>query len=253
MEQETQKDIANTQGSKPQEPVLQPLPINNPKNKSKIIILLLIITIAAFLLSVSMWIYIQNAKSEFSIPARVSSTPSPTITPTSIPKRSSLEWTLYKNQQFRYQVQYPQGWKVIEAKPRVGNKVEWSGNILLEEELQKVTFSETEVSNWQGNFQINVLGNPNNDTLEMWIDKNKPKAASGVNLLRGLSDEVLDSNPAKRLSIFGFDREIIEVVVLNNGQVYKLSFDGDNPNDLDIEKHREIYEKIITSFKFIDN
>ncbi|OGH53792.1 MAG: hypothetical protein A3G15_04130 [Candidatus Levybacteria bacterium RIFCSPLOWO2_12_FULL_40_10] len=94
------------------------------------------------------------------------------------------------------------------------------------------------------------MENSNNDTVETWIENNKPKAAGGANLLRGTVDTVLDNSEAKRLSIFGFDREITELVALKNGYIYKLIFDGENPNDPDREKHQKIYEKMVSSFKF---
>ena len=171
-------------------------------------------------------------------------------TPTPTPADNLPKSTLYKNEQFQYEFEYPTNWEVTEAKPRIGNKVEWAGDILLEGELQKVTFTEEEKKDWPGEFQIRVMENSNNDTVETWIENNKPKAAGGANLLRGTVDTVLDNSEAKRLSIFGFDREITELVALKNGYIYKLIFDGENPNDPDREKHQKIYEKMVSSFKF---
>ena len=160
------------------------------------------------------------------------------------------EWKTYKNDEYGYEVKYPQGWEVIEAKPREENKAVWGAKILFEPEVQKVTFLEKGYEFWPGEFQICVYSNPDNLPLEQWIDEHEPQDVTGGSLIQDISDAILSGKPAKRLSIFGFDHEGIEIVSLHKGYVYSLNFTGSNPNDPEVERHRKIYDQMFSSFIF---
>ena len=160
-------------------------------------------------------------------------------------------WEIYRSEKVGYEIIYPQGWEVIEAKPRTGNKVEWAGNILIDSETEKVTFREKEDNYCPGEFQIRVLINPQKLNFEKWIQQNEPQDVSGGSLIQDISDMVLDGKPAKKLSIFGFDQEIIEIIVIRGGSVYSMVFSGENPNNPKIKEHNKIYEKMFLSFRFI--
>jgi hypothetical protein len=159
-----------------------------------------------------------------------------------------IEWNTYKNEKFCYKVNYPSEWQIIEAKPREGNKTEWAARILLNNELQKVTFLEKAPKIWPGEFQICVYSNPGRLNIDEWIEKNEPQDVTGGSLLQEVIEISLNGMQAKRLSIFGFDHEIIEIVVIHKGYVYSLSFAGRNPNDPDQKEHENLYNQMLLTF-----
>jgi len=163
-----------------------------------------------------------------------------------------IEGKTYRNKKYGYEVKYPEDWEVREAKPREGPRTAWTVNILLEEELQKVTFLETEYKLWQGSFQVRVMSNKDNLSLEQWIEKHEPQDVTGGSLIQGILDTTLNEILAKKLSIFGFDHEEIEIVTLYEGNIYSLIFAGINPNDPNVERHIQIYDQMVSSFAFIE-
>lgn len=160
-------------------------------------------------------------------------------------------WKVYRNQDFGYEVKYPADWELIEAKPRISKEATWAVNILIDSEVQKVTFQEKKYNMWQGEFQIKVLQIPRSLTLEKWLEENEPLDPTGGSLVQEEFNIKVDGMPAKRLSIFGFDCEIIAIDLIYRGNVYDFTFTGNNPNDPEVKKHKEIYGRMLSSFRFI--
>lgn len=162
-----------------------------------------------------------------------------------------MEWNLYKNETFGYQLEYPSGWQMIEAKPREGNKTEWAAKILLDNELQKVTFLEKEYKIWPGELQICVYSNPDKLEIGEWIEKNEPQDITGGSLLQDVSDISFGGGKGKKLSIFGFDHEIIDIVIPHEGFIYSISFAGENPNDPKQKEHELLYTRMLSTLVFL--
>jgi len=164
----------------------------------------------------------------------------------------NVHGSIYKNNKYSYEVKYPQGWNVIEAKPRQVYKPGNAINILIGEEVQKVTFLENKYANWQGKFRIKVMANPDKLSFEQWINRNEYKHASGDSSVKGISAITMNGKAAKKLSIFGFDHEEIEIIIFYKKYIYNLNFTGKNPNDTEFERHQQIYKEIESTFKFIE-
>ena len=180
--------------------------------------------------------------------------------PTPEESTSSAEtanWKTYTNKEYEYSVQYPSNWKVVEAKPRIGNKPEWAGDILIQEEneVQKVTFFEQNYETYPGKFEIRVLSNPSNLTLEQW-SRNYDKI---YKLLTLVGETTLGNQTAKQFSIFSYEVPGNSAIAsINNQNIYYISFaDWDKYNDPNIavqigtENHPKIYDQILSTFRFL--
>lgn len=195
----------------------------------------------------------STPQKEISTQEKRAMTSSPTHTKTqNTQNNEESNWEIYTASAYSYSIKYLNGWEITEAKPRVGNEPVWSGGILIDKEVQKVTFTEKGSKLWPGQFQVRVLSNPDRLTLDQWTQNYKEESAAGANLARLIDDVILANNPAKRFSIFSFDRNEEAIVTLHDGNVYYLRFDSDNPNDPDFEKHKDIYAKMVSSFKFLN-
>lgn len=162
-------------------------------------------------------------------------------------------WNIYCNAAHGYAVQCSEGWDTLEAVPRTGTGTAWANEILIGDELQKVTFLERRQSMWPGEFQIAVMANPDHLALDQWVDALKIEDVTGGDLIQERNPAVLGGMPAVRLSIFGFDHEEIAVIAAGKeGCIYYISFAGTNPNDPQVDQHRQIYERMLESFRFVE-
>ena len=178
-------------------------------------------------------------------------TPDPTERETITPSvNQTADWKTYRNEKYGYMVKYPKGWNMIEAKPRVGHKIEEAENILLDKQVQKITFLDREHTGGCQGFQIAVLSNPEKLTLEQWIKKERADDEDGSIL--EISDTSLDGKPAKKLSLFGFDHERIVIIVFYKGYIFSINFYGNAPCDPEVERHRQIYQQMVSTFSFIE-
>ena len=159
-------------------------------------------------------------------------------------------WATYRNDDLGYELQYPHDWEFTEAKPRTDDLADWSGKILFEEEVQKITFLEKEYQKWQGSFQVRVLQNTNKWDIDQWSDNYLAEDYEDDSLIQETTNAVLDRKPAKKFTLFMFDHQGIELVTVHNGQVYQLIYAGSNPNDDKLDEHMNIYNHMVSSFKF---
>jgi hypothetical protein len=93
--------------------------------------------------------------------------------------KEPISWETYENQAWGYRLSYPGRWQIIEAKVAQEKKAAWSGDVLFEGELQKVTFGETDKVMWPGEFQVIVLSNPQRWDLKEWIRNYEIRDVSG--------------------------------------------------------------------------
>lgn len=99
-------------------------------------------------------------------PQTLQTTPVPSPTPIPSPAPTSTgetaNWKTYRNEEYKYSVDYPNTFQVIEAK--IGDPTKkCCATVLLKNELQKVTFNEE-----LGESTIIVYSNPRNLTFEQW-------------------------------------------------------------------------------------
>jgi hypothetical protein len=170
-----------------------------------------------------------------------------------IQRVSTISWKMYKNEEFSFEIAHAGDWTVTEAIPRDEWDMVWDNpdEDLLGDELAKITFRETG-TNWPGMFQIRVLGNPDSLGLEDWLSGYKQPTGTDANMVREVTDTTFAGRPAKRLSMFAFGHEDIEILLDEEGMVLSFFFVGKNPNDPEIDRHNEDYHRMLGSFRFLD-
>lgn len=160
------------------------------------------------------------------------------------------KWETYINIEFGYEISYPVNWEVIEAAPDTNNQADWAGNILLDGQVQKVIFLEKDSKMWQGQFQVCVIENTDSLSLDKWVAKNEPTDVFDESLVLETRDTTLSGIPAIFQSNFGFDHTAYDFTALYNGLIYSLSFEGESPSDDREAEHKEIYNRMLASFRF---
>jgi len=162
---------------------------------------------------------------------------------------------LYRNQDFGYEISFPEGWRLVEAARRQGPGTKWAAEVLSGDELQKVTFLETGERVWPGEFQIRVLANPGGLSLDAWTEKYSNTDVvdpTGGSLVTGMRNITLGGVPARRLEVFMFDHSGVDIVAVRGEYVLLLSYVGSTPNDPDLEEHRRVSEAMVGSFRLLD-
>ena len=162
-----------------------------------------------------------------------------------------MGWLSYENQKWGYRLSYPGRWQIIEAKVAQEKKGAWSGDVLFDGELRKVTFGEPGNNMWPGGFQVIVLCNPKKWTLREWLMHYEIRDVSGGDLIQEVEETSLGDRPARLLKIFMFDHQGLEIIASHRGLIYKLIFAGNNPNDPEAPKHKLIYRQMVSSFRFL--
>ena len=124
------------------------------------------------------------------------------------------------------------------------------GDVLFDElnEMQKVSFFEEMYKDYPGSFQVTVMSNPDQQTLDQWDRRRTTDDSLG----RVVGDEILAGKSAKKLSFFEFDSYSTAIVGFHKGNIYYLHFTDFNPNDSEEERHQQIYESMVASFRFIE-
>jgi pentatricopeptide repeat protein len=168
----------------------------------------------------------------------------------SLSATQSGEWRTYRNEEQGYEIQYPDGWKVIEAQPRADDAPHWAGEILFPGDHQKVTFLEPEGKAWPGEFVVLVGEHIEGQTLDEWADANFTDVYD-ESLVTGAEDTSLAGRAARLFSVFGFDHTGIVVAFVHDGKIYEISYTGSNPNDPDLAEHGSIYEHMKQSLELV--
>lgn len=162
-------------------------------------------------------------------------------------------WNVFVDKTYGFQVKYPCGWDVIEARPRQGMSVVQATEALLDGEIRKITFLERGHSYWPGEFRLRILENKEERTLKNWVKNYRVEDVNGDNLIQVATETTLDGKPAFKLSIFGFDQEEIAIVSCDrDGSIFLLEFTGFTRNDPHLQRHHKIYERMLGSFAFTE-
>ena len=162
------------------------------------------------------------------------------------------EWVTYRNESYGYQLEHPTMlWEVIEAQPRTGQEATWSATILEGDEVQKVTFIEQDARMGLAELQIRVLKRQRGQDLKGFVETYEVTDIHGDSLIQTVQDTTLGGIPAKELTLWLFDHIGSQVITVHRSYVYIVSFAKENPNHPDHERHKGIYRRMVTSFRFL--
>lgn len=225
------------------------------------IFLLLVIAGIALYMSTSQLNSTDKVPLQSQTPFEATSTMNVVATPTT----GQENWTTYQNEKYRYRLRYPASWDAIEAHPRGVSEGGWSGDFLVENELQKITFSETDSSDWPGSFQVKMLPNPDHLGMKEWYehrsdqylsetgcsDSGEEPCLSYDDLLRGEEYLTIQGLPAYKSRSFGFDHMDICISIARDVYIQSLCYEDTPGNDSNNAEHLAIYNKMVESLQFV--
>jgi len=224
------------------QPQLKPNILMKIKNKKflDLLILVLLFTILIFV-----YLFYQNLQMKKQI--------SSTNTDETSTVNSSITWKTYKNADLGYSVDYPSDWNFVEALS--GEVSDAVGGALFKGEIQKTTFIESGSNIGRVMFVISIEDNSNKYDTESWANNFIVPLVSdpSTNLAKIVGDTTVDNVKAKIFSIVAYDTKTTITGLVRNDLIYKYNFTDLVPNDPDIEEQNKIYEKFLSSFKFLEN
>jgi hypothetical protein len=165
---------------------------------------------------------------------------------------STVSWRIYASEEYGYEISHPGDWEITVAIPRDEWDMVWDNlwEDLQGDEIEKITFQEVEYEIWAGYLQIRVLQKPEELDLGTWLDDHVRELTAGGNRSLEVQDTTLGGREAKRIVVEGMGYEEHEWVTLLNGNICMLFFIAKSPNDPEVDRHREIYDHMVGSFRF---
>jgi hypothetical protein len=158
-----------------------------------------------------------------------------------------VEWNVHRDQAAGFEIPYPDAWRVIVAKPRSGPGTAWEPEILLEGELHKTVFYESDNSFWPGQYTVRVLENPDSLSLETayaQFDLSDLWDSSAA-------DTILAGHPVKTWVRWNYDSLGREYLLVRPNQMFHILFDEENGNDPDFVEHHDIFLKMTAGFRLV--
>lgn len=178
--------------------------------------------------------------------------PASTAPPPAAADPDTAGFALYRNDTFGYEIAYPAKWSYVEARPRRDTNAEWAGAILLDSELQKVTFRESEAGISPGEFKARIVLNPLRWTIDTWIRAFRVLDITGDDLVEETGPARLAGRDASRAKIMLFDHDEVELAVVSDGGILCLSFaDAENLNDPLAREHARIYARMAETLRLL--
>lgn len=168
----------------------------------------------------------------------------PTATPT--PTDETANWKTYENQDYGYSIKYPKE-LTLKIASKTGGII--SSEVLIGDEIQKTSFIG---AHGISNFEVIVYQNKNSQSIQEWLDE-RVKGAQIAQKYEFKEDLFVDGNPARRYSMFEFDKQGEIIISSKNNYFYYIHFPESDPNDPDFAKNKIIYQKMLSTFKFTNS
>ncbi len=177
-------------------------------------------------------------------------TPTPTVSPSPSPEFDTSNWQTYRNEEYGFEVKYPAGWEIgtgsVTSYPQNNNRT------LAIKFFEPLYLIESQFPGPQGEFLFEVYRNTQVLSLNAWIDAFQLRNPSGGTLLRENTAFSLSGINARKLLFFSFDSTWNSILVSTNDYVFSLSYYDYAGNDPSADFHRDIYDQILSTFKFIE-
>ena len=202
-------------------PVL-PLATPKPKNNNFLIVLLSVLLLLAT--SLAGFFAIQNQKLVKQLAQlQVQATPAPIAS--QAPNGNLANWKTYTNTKHGYSIKYPDG---IGIKILFPYKGDVSQNTLV------ISFPEKD--KW---------------TSQMFIKYNAGNLKPSISQIKDGSKEVaINSTSAYQKIVFAIDSYKLTTYFVKNDSVIEIWYDSQNPNDPNLEEHKNIFDQILSTFRF---
>lgn len=173
--------------------------------------------------------------------------PTPTIT---------TERVIYFNRKYRYKIQYPKDWQVIEALPQPkDNSMITSGMLTLDSgEVQKVRFAgESSSDNIARLFEITVFHNPNRLTSAQWAKNFQSPLAGGGNTAKIIGNTLVSGHDAILMTRFTGNADFLSKVLIVTVREWAYVFAFGDVSYISENDVSPIYNEMVSSISITKN
>lgn len=158
-------------------------------------------------------------------------------------------WTTHRHDTAGYRIDHPRGWTYLAAEPRDGSGQYSVAQTLYPGELDKVTFRETGEHPWPGSLQVRIAPNPGRLSPREWLVRSDCAECVDDGEVRS----PIDGREAMSWDLWQLDAVLYGVVIADGDRMVEITYNLSPGNDPETERHEAVYQRMIESFRFLQD